>query len=220
MKNLEKYSFTLLELIVAIIIVSIAMTAIPALLGRVASTQEVSIQEKSFFSAYSLVVLLQMQEWDENNTKGNNYYKVLSAENGDDELLCENGTPRTGVSELDNDSGAICAEGNTTSHIGVDPDGNETDGDESTYDDIDDFNGYSTIAGDVNISVGVRYIKDETDYSKKHIFFTDETKDTITDTNMKFVELNITDKNTHKLLSALKYTTSNIGAVKIESRNE
>jgi type II secretory pathway pseudopilin PulG len=214
MKNLKKYSFTLLELIVAIIVVGITITAIPALLNRTTAMQETAIQEKSFFNAYALLTLIQTQEWDENNTKGNNYYKVLTADNGDSELLCI----RNGISQLDNDSGAVCAtDNNKTSPIGVD---DETEGNESTYDDIDDFNGFSTTIDDINISVEVRYISDSGDYSSKNIFFNDESAAATSNTNIKFITLTVKNKNTNALISVLKYSTPNIGMVKIESRNE
>jgi type II secretory pathway pseudopilin PulG len=213
MKNLKKSSFSLLELIVAIVVVGISVTAIPALLTTSNSMQETSIKEKSFFNAFSLITLLQMQEWDENNTKGDNYYKVLTAENGDSELLCS----RKGVIQLDNDSGAVCAsDNNKTSGIGVD---DEVAGDESTYDDIDDFNGYSTIVQDVNISVSVRYMDEENSYSSSYIYFS-ENSNVVSGTNLKFVIVDVTNKDTKELISRLKYISSNIGMVKIESRNE
>jgi len=212
MKNLKKSSFTLIELVVAIIIVGIAVTSIPMLLNTVSKTQETNMKEQSFFSAYSLLNLMQTQEWDENNTVGDNYYKVLTSLNGDNELICT----RKGVEELNNSSGAICAsDNNKTSSIG--PDTGETD--ISLYDDIDDFNNYSTNIGDVNISIQVHYMNDNASYNAKTISFNAETI-TNTDSNIKLVELNVSDSKTHKLIARLKYFTSNIGMIKIESRDE
>jgi type II secretory pathway pseudopilin PulG len=218
MKNLKKYSFTLIELVVAIVVVGIVVTAIPALLNRGASIQETNLKEKSFFNAFALLTLIQTQEWDENNTKDDNYYKVLTAENGDSELKCS----RIGTVLLDNDSGADCANTNhKTSAIGVDS--TETKGDESTYDDIDDFNEFYTVVDDINISVSVRYMDDGVtngvDYSAKNIYFS-ESDAAVSGTNLKFVVLSVRKVDTNELISVLKYTTSNIGMVKIESRNE
>ena len=214
MRNLKKSSFTLIELVVAILVVGIVVTSIPMLLNTVTKNQEVNLKEKSFFNAYALLTLIQTQEWDENNTKGDNYYKVLTSDNGDSNLTCI----RKGVKQLDNDSGAICAsENNKTSAIGVDADENKSD--ESTFDDIDDFNGYSTVVSDINISVKVSYVDDKTDYSSKNIFFNELAHKT-QDSNIKRIELNITNKDTKEVIAVLKYFTSNIGMVKIESRNE
>ena len=210
--NLKKYSFTLIELVIAIIIVGIIITTIPALLNRVAHSQETVAKEKYFFNAFALITLIQTQEFDENNTKENNYYKVLTADGGDDELKC----PRQGVLELNNSSGANCDD-NTTSSIGIDS--SEVEGNESTYDDIDDFNGYSTIVNDANISVKVKYWDDNGNYSAKNIYFS-ENDNPANGTNIKLVELNIANKDTLQPIAKLKYFSSNIGMVKIESRNE
>ena len=213
MKNLKKSSFSLIELVVAIVVIGIVVTAIPMLLSNVSNNQETNLQEKSFFNAFALVTLIQTQEWDENNTKGDNYYKVLTSDNGDGNLTCI----RKGVKQLDNDSGAICAtDNNKTSVIGVDADENKSD--ESTFDDMDDFDGYSTVVSDINITVKVKYVDDKTDYSSKNIFFNELSNSQ--DSNIKRMELNITNKDTKEVIAILRYFASNIGMVKIESRNE
>ena len=212
MKNLKKYSFTLIELIISIIVIGIVVTSIPALLNRTSNIQETTSKDKYFFNSFALLSLIQTQEWDENNTKDDNYYKVLTANGGDSELKCS----RNGVIELDNESGADCAtDNNSTSNIGID----SGESDVSTYDDIDDFNGYSTIVNDANISVKVKYWDDSGDYSAKNIYFS-ENDNPANGTNIKLVEINVTNKDTHKLIAKLKYFSSNIGMVKIESRNE
>jgi len=214
MKSLKKYSFTLIELIVAIIIVGIVVTSIPMLLTSISQSQSTNLKEKSFFNAYALLTLIQTQEWDENNTKGNNYYTVLTSDGGDSELKCI----RQGVKQLDNDSGATCAtDDNKTSAIGVDS--SEDENNVSTFNDIDDFNNYSVVVNDINISVKVNYMQDDADYNLKNIYFNAENIKN-NDSNIKLIELNITNKNTKKEIAILKYFTSNIGAVKIESRNE
>jgi len=214
MKNHKKSSFTLLELIVAIVVVGIAITAIPMLLNVSSNAQKINIEEKSFFNAFSLLTLIQTQEWDENNTQGDNYYKVLTSDNGDSELKCI----RKGVAQLDNDSGAICASDyNKTSAIGVDA--TEDENNVSTFDDIDDFNHYSTIANETNITTTVYYLNDNIDYSSKNLLFEGD-GNKVSDSNIKMVELNITNKDTHQIIAVLKYITSNIGMVKIESRSE
>jgi competence protein ComGC len=212
MKNLKKYSFTLIELIISIIVIGIVVTSIPALLNRTSNIQETTSKDKYFFNSFALLSLIQTQEWDENNTKDDNYYKVLTANGGDSELKCS----RNGVIELDNESGADCAtDNNSTSNIGID----SGESNVSTYDDIDDFNGYSTIVNDANISVKVKYWDDSGDYSAKNIYFS-ENDNPANGTNIKLVEINVTNKDTHKLIAKLKYFSSNIGMVKIESRNE
>ena len=48
MKNLKKYSFSLIELVVAIVIIGIVVTAIPAVLTTSGKTAEINLKEKSF----------------------------------------------------------------------------------------------------------------------------------------------------------------------------
>jgi len=213
MKNLKKCSFTLLELIMSIIIVGIAVTAIPMLLATSTNSIDTISKETSFFNAYSLLTLIQTTEWDENNTKGDNYYKVLTANGGDSELKCD----RNGTIAFNNDSGADC-DNNTTSHIGLDG-VDENKNDVSTYDDIDDFNGYSDGSLEkYDMNVSVKYISDNADYSAKNIYF-NETLSSANGTNVKKIELNVTDKNGN-LIAVLGYYSCNIGAVKIKSRND
>lgn len=195
-------------------IVGIAVTSIPMLLNTVSNNQEVNLKEKSFFNAYALLTLLQTQEWDENNTKGDNYYKVLTSDGGDSELKCI----RSGVVQLDNDSGADCAsDDNKTSSIRIDT--GEDEDNVSTFDDVDDFNNYSVIINDFNITAYISYMNDETDYSVSNIYLNAENLKN-SDSNIKLVELNITNKNTNEIIAVLKYFISNIGMTKIESRNE
>jgi len=212
MKNLKKCSFTLIELIFAIIIVGISVTAVPMLLATSTNSIETISKESSFFNAYALLSLTQTTEWDENNTKGDNYYKVLTAKGGDSELECN----RTGTLSFNNESGADCDD-NKTSHIGLD-DGEDKD-DVSTFDDVDDFNGYSDgNLTNYDLNISVKYISDNADYSARNIYF-NETTNAVSNTNVKKIELNVTDKNGN-LIAVLGYYSCNIGAVKIKSRND
>jgi prepilin-type N-terminal cleavage/methylation domain-containing protein len=214
MKNLKKSSFTLIELVIAMIIIGIVITSIPMILATVSQNFSTSLKSNSFYNAYSTLALIESMDWDENNTKGDNYYKVLTAENGDNYLKCE----RNGTKELDNESGADCAsENNKTSTIGVD---DEDPDDSSTFDDVDDFNGYSIENLQYyNIKVGVRYVQDNANYSAKNIFY-DDNLTTSNNTNIKEIEINVSNKKTGKLVSVIRGKSDNIGAVKIYSRND
>ena len=212
-KNLKKSSFTLIELVISIVIIGIVVTSIPMLLSSSSKFYNNSVKERSFFNAYSLISLITNELWDENNTKGNNYYKVLTSDNGDSELKCT----RIGVVQLNNDSGADCAsDNNKISVVGVDTD--EDEDNVSSFDDLDDFNNYSTTIDDINFSIKVAYLNDEADYSKSNIFFNISSNNN--DSNIKIIEVNVTNEQNNELISSLKYFSSNIGMVKIESRSE
>jgi prepilin-type N-terminal cleavage/methylation domain-containing protein len=210
--NLKKYSFTLIEIIIAMVIVGIAVTAIPMLLNSSSNSMATSLKEDSFFNAYSTISLIQTLNWDENNTKDDKHYKVLTSPNGDSELKCK----RNGIIQLNNKSGADCDD-NTTSHIGID-DGEDRD-DVTTFDDIDDFNGYEIDSfSKYKIKIALYYIDDTADYSKNNIFFNDNKK-VAHDSNIKQIELNITDKN-DKVFSIFRFESFNIGKVKVYSRDD
>ena len=213
MKSLKKSSFTLIEILVAMIVVGIAITAIPMLLNTSAKSISTTLKEDSFYNSYSLISLIQSLNWDENNTKGDNYYKVLTSLNGDSELKCI----RKGVQELDNKSGAECAINNQyTSKIGIDS--GEDKNDITTFDDIDDFNGYvNDNLRKYKLKVGVNYIDDSANYSNKNIFFNNG-KIVNHDSNIKQIEVNVTQNN--KLIAIFRYQSSNIGKVKIYSRDD
>jgi type II secretory pathway pseudopilin PulG len=212
MTNLKKYSFTLIEIIIAMIVVGIAVTAIPMLLNTSSDNLSTSLKEDSFFNAYSTISLIQTLNWDENNTKNDNYYKVLTSFNGDSELKCE----RKGTKQLDNKSGGDCSD-DTVSYIGID-NGEDKD-DVTTFDDIDDFNGYKIDnLSKYKMKIAVYYIDDTADYSKKNIFFNNNKKVTH-DSNIKQIELNITDKN-DKVFSIFRFESCNIGKRKVYSRDD
>jgi len=211
MKNLKKSSFSLLELLIAIVVVGIAVTSIPMLLNSSSKSIGTNLESTVLDSAYSSLMIIEMLDWDENNTKDDNFYKVLTADGGDDELKCV----RKGTKELDNESGADCDD-NKTSHIGID-DGEDAD-DSTTFDDVDDFNGYSiTNLANYDINVTVKYVDDSTDYSAKNIFYNDALTPS-NNTNIKLIELNITDKSGNSV-AILRGESMNIGAVKIYSRS-
>jgi len=214
MKNLKKSSFSLIELVIAIIIVGIAVTSIPMLLNSSSKGIENNLESSIFYNAYSTLAIIENLYFDENNTKGDNYYKVLTADGGDSELKCI----RKGTKELDNESGADCAsDDNKTSHIGIDT--GENANDSTTFDDVDDFDGYSiTNLANYNIDVSVAYIQDNADYSAKNIFYNDSLTPS-NNTNIKEIELNITDKHGN-LISIIRGKSFNIGAVKIYSRSD
>jgi Tfp pilus assembly protein PilV len=215
MKNLKKCSFSLLELVVAIVIIGISVTSIPMFLNTVSNNFSTSSKESSFFNAYALLDLIQKENWDENNTKADNYYKVLTSINGDVALKC----PRKGVLQLNNKSGAECATAdNKTSHIGIDS--GENDNDSTTFDDVDDFNGYSTTVGGYSLSISVFYITDNANnYNSKTIFFNQTNTPLSHDSNIKLINVAVND-SAGNLVARLKYFSSNIGMISIESRNE
>jgi len=221
MKNLRKFkAFTLFEVLVSIIILGIVMATFPFIFQTMTSANKQVLKEEVFFQEFTVLTLINARYFDENNTVGENFYKDLNATGGDSELynnyssLYAGKTSRIGKSDFNNNllrSGST----DTTSPIGLDA--GENTADVSTYDDIDDFNGYSETFLSHTIHVNVKYISDSADYSDDNITLTMNYASTVSNTNIKLITVwcKVGDTN-----MTLKYPTSNIGASKFLSLEE
>ncbi|QCT94892.1 type II secretion system protein [Caminibacter mediatlanticus TB-2] len=228
MKNQRRYkAFSLIELLVAIVILGIIMTTIPLFLQTLVSSSKVTNKEEVFFSQFSLLSLINTRYFDENNTKGFNFYKDLNATGGDSELLNNYSsnfagkTSRLGKTQIENNlyrSGSK----DSVSNIGIDL--GEINNSTITYDDIDDFNGYGehiaygVQSGGYDINVSVKYLSDDTNYSNNDINFDFNFSSVANLTNIKLIKL--TTKLKDGTTIVLTYPTCNIGASKMYSFEE
>ena len=228
MKNQKKSkAFSLIELLVAIVILGIIATTIPLFLEALISSSKVTNKEEVFFSQFSLLSLINTKYFDENNTKEDNFYKDLNATDGDSELL-NNYTSsyagsicRIGKKDINNN---IFRSGSkdSVSQIGVDA--NESENNVSTFDDIDDFNGYvehipfGVQSGGYDINVSVTYLDDNAAYSDNNISFNFNYTNEANLTNIKLIKLTTVLKDGTKIV--LAYPNCNIGASKLYSFEE
>jgi len=217
MKNQKNFKgFTLLELVISIVVLGIVATAFPLILQTVARTGSDVMQEEVIFNELSLMRIILPYYFDENNTKDENYYKDVNVTNGDSELLIDyssdnTGDARLGKSQFDNNkfrSGVS----DTASRIGVDA--GETEGNSSTYDDVDDFNNYSETVHGVNLTITVSYIDDTATYSDENISFNYNYDSVSHHTNIKLIKIN-SDNGV-----SIYYPTCNIGSSKYLSLDE
>lgn len=214
-------AFTLIEILVALIIIGIVAVTIPMMLQTSTATMKTSAKEEVFYQEFSLLRLINSLYFDQNNTVGDNYYKDLNATQGDVALLIHkysNGFNRVGKEEMNNN---ILRSGTnaTVSKIGVDK--GEIKGDDSTYNDVDDYNGFSekilSSYGYVTLHVRVKYIKDNANYSSNDINFTFDYKTPANFTNIKLITIytNLDSQNI-----SISYPTMNIGESKYLSLEE
>ncbi len=221
MKNQKRYSFTLLELLISIIVLSIIMSTIPIFLNTSIFSSKVGARESVFFNEFSLLSLINMKYFDENNTVRDNFYKELNS-SGDSELeilVFNDGFYRLGKKEMNNNkfrSGTNW----TVSNIGIDKEENISD--ITTFDDIDDFNGYGEhvnvgVVGGYDINVSVGYIMDETNYSASEIVFDMNYTFLKSNSNIKLIKVY---SRINGDLIEIEYPTCNIGASKIYSLEE
>ena len=221
MKNQKKYrGFTLFEVLISIIILGIVMTSFPIIFQTMTSANKHILREEMFFQEFTILSLMNQRYFDEKNTIGENFYKDLNATGGDTELLNNESSTfagsvcRIGKKYFNNN---ILRSGSSdiTSVIGLDTGENASD--VSTYDDIDDFNGYTENFLGNTIHVNVRYINDNTNYSASDINFSLNYASTANNTNIKLITIwtQLGDTNL-----TLRYPTCNIGASKFLSLEE
>jgi len=221
MKRQKIYkAFTLFEVLISIIIIGIVMTSFPIIFQTMTSANKQVLKEEVFFQEFTILSLINARYFDENNTIGENFYKDLNATGGDSELLNDSistfagKTSRIGKTDFNNNilrSGSI----DTTSAIGLDT--GEKANDVSTYDDIDDFNGYSESFLNNDIYVNVKYVNDNATYSDQNITFNLNYNSVANNTNIKLITIWCDTGDTN---ITLKYPTSNIGASKFLSLEE
>jgi len=222
MRNQNKFkAFTLLEILISIIILGIIAVSFPVIFQTMTNANKQNIKEEFFFEEFTVLSLITQRYFDENNTIGDNYYKDLNATGGDTELFNNESSTfagsicRIGKKYLNNNilrSGS----GNTTSAIGLDS--GENSSDVSTYDDIDDFNGYNETYLSNTIHVNVKYIEDNATYSDQNITdFEFNYNSDKNNTNIKLITVwcKVGDTNI-----TIRYPTCNIGASKFLSFEE
>ena len=222
MKNPRKSkAFTLIEILVSLIVIGIVAVTLPIMLQTSTNTIKTAAKEEVFYQEFSLLQLINTMYFDENNTKGDNFYKDLNATNGDSELYIikysQGEYNRIGKHQMNNN---ILRSGSnlTVSPIGVDP--GEVFGDDSTYNDIDDFNGFEenlTSFGKVTLKVKVKYITDDANYSSNNIKFDFNYSSDTNFTNIKLIQISTTVDSQEINLS---YPAMNIGESKYLSLEE
>ncbi|GAX88114.1 conserved hypothetical protein [Lebetimonas natsushimae] len=217
MKNLKNSkAFSLFEIVISIVVLGIIAATFPMILQNVTQTAKNVTKEEIILNETSLISMILQYYFDEKNTEGDNFYKDLNASNGDSELLINYYTPyskyaRIGKKEFNNNE-LRSGSGDDVSNIGLDAGENNI----NTYDDIDDFDGYSQVINGVNLTVSVYYIKDDTNYSAEDINFSYnyDYNTTINHTNIKLIKISSKSKDGNV---TLYYPTCNIGASKFLS---
>lgn len=224
MKNQKTYrGFSLLELVFTIVVIGIIATSIPMMLEvtpKVAKSKQI---DRIFYEEFTIGELVTTHYFDENNSKGTNYFKDLNATGGDDELLLDyvyNDNPeRIGKFQLKNQCRDGTDSDQNVSYIGLDS--GETDGNVSSYDDVDDFNGYETNVTSDNypVEVNVSYVSDDTNYSEENVTL-QLSVNPVSQSNIKLIKIigYFPDKSGQKIVYFIP--VFNIGGTKYLSDNE
>jgi prepilin-type N-terminal cleavage/methylation domain-containing protein len=209
----KKGGFTLIELVVAIVVISIALMSVPLLLSQASKSDEFSINQEAILATATKIGDILTYSWDDNLSNENSTAKILDVSNGDNELKRypdNNSSRRKGnfKSQYRRKFYATIHNANTLISLKT-PKGA-----------IDDFNGeiltlnsggISDYKIDINLSTSVFYISDKADYNQTILNFGDiNITRQVLSTNIKMIEVNATD-STGKLITTLRAFTTNIG---------
>ena len=222
--RVAKKAFTLIEVLLAIIVISIAISAVPAVMKQTQRSTDFAIAQESLLASTTKLYSIYSYRWDENSSDDPDtpYYVKVVNTNGDDELNNSTGDGfRIGhIRQNGRNKFFTSSEHNATLPAHFD-DASEVD---AEIDDIDDFHNTNSIITtatggsvdykrDLNMSVKVMYVDDEADYNQSNINFTFLTTNTVTGTtNIKMIEVNATALIVDKNISfVLRGYVSNLG---------
>lgn len=213
---------SMIELVIAIVVMGIAMMTLPMMLTRVQENNAFSLQQEAIFMARTQIGDILTYPWDENSIQ-NDIAIVLDVSNGDNNLTRFpdiNSTRRVGHIE-----GNKRRKFNTTQIFASTTLGLETG--EAIPDDIDDLNtnihtllnasdtnattGYKL--SDTNMTIRVIYVSDDTNYTKNTIDFSFPTTSMPINqtTNIKMITLTLQNVMIDGNITFRAYS-SNIGA--------
>ncbi len=210
-------SFTLIELIFAIIVISIAMLAIPPLFRQLSTQTQESLKSEAVLQSYRTILSILTYAWDENSpSPDTNRSFILDVTNGDSELD-RNGASRFRRADFGQKVSRKFFPNATYATTTLGPEG----GDE---DDIDDFDGkvehITKEAGDIlldmNLTTKVNYISDNANYSSATLGFTIPVASAAASTNIKLIEVNATSANGDLVI--LRAFSCNVGEPRLESK--
>ncbi|SMC10102.1 prepilin-type N-terminal cleavage/methylation domain-containing protein [Nitratiruptor tergarcus] len=209
-----KRSFSLLELIFAIVVISIVMMAIPGIFTQTTSSIEEIIKKEAVFYAYFQNGNILTYRWDENSKiqdYNTSYTVALNTKGGDNELKA------TKVNNPNYRIGAVSRQIDL-SRFASDTLGLESG--ESFADDIDDFNNkvitvkkeQDDFIVDMNIKTKISYLQDSSDYTQTNLSFSHLSPSLDTSslsTNLKLIETNVTDPHNKTILIMRAFACNN-----------
>jgi len=204
---MKKHGFSLVELVLSIVVIGISLMTIPLMLGQSSKSNQYALMQESILAARTKMGNILSFKWDDNAKDINkSIIRVLDVRLGNVDLnrsslgnirrkghIKESGRRRMSNFERNASLGQEVAD---------------------EFNDIDDFDGESVLVApanfgeegkfdyvdaDLNLTTIVRFISDDTNYSKQTINFdfnvSSATNDVNKSTNIKMIELNATSKN-------------------------
>ena len=230
--KIAKYAFTLIEVLIAIIVISIAISAVPFVMKQTQKSTDFSIAQESLLASTTKIYSIYSYRWDENSSDDpeNPYYVKVINTNGDNELSNNaNSGFRIGHIQQNGRNKFFTSTEHNATPVANFGSGSEVD---TIIDDIDDFNGKSytitTTGGssvdykrDLNMNIRVIYIDDNATYSDSNMTFNFSTNSISNTTNIKMIEINSTATIIDKSISfILRGFVSNLGESSLYYRSK
>ena len=217
----KRPGLTLIELVVAIVVISIALMSVPMLLSQANRSNEFSLNQEAILAGATKMGDVLSYPWDERLVNSDETKYILDVQNGDNELDRYpdiNSTRRVGNFKSKYRRKFYNDQRYASTILGHDK-GNE-------FDDIDDFNGVSVhIEGgngvgdylkDFNLTTTIKYINDQTDYNDTIVTMDINKTHKTQSTNIKMVEVEIIDNTTNEqTIATFRSFSSNIGSYEL-----
>jgi hypothetical protein len=215
----------LIELMIAIVIMGIALASVPIMMEKANEADTLALQQEAIMLAATQMSNVATLPWDEeenNVTRNGGYAKFLDVTDNSGTSFSfgrSAGTEyRVGGLSMNANRGLFRRKfyhSVVFASNALGPDAGENAADTSTFDDIDDFNGYAyTISRDsanidykFNYSVGVSVRYHQNDITNSN--------NTGNSTNVKFVTVNVREATTNDTNVSLYAFMTNIGETKI-----
>lgn len=212
---------SMIELVIAIVVMGIAMMTLPMMLTTVQSNNTFAMQQEAILIARTQMGDIITYPWDEYSTNSNSDFAVLDTNSSDlTSSIYKRSPDQNSTRRVGHVKGNKRRKFFSTKVYASYPLGQEG----TEYDDIDDFNdenkGLSNDANDTNATIGYKVYKDLnmtisvkyiSDINSTVIFDFNQTSAPIGTTNIKMIQVSLTNSQLDGNIS-LRAFSCNIGA--------
>lgn len=227
---MKRNGFSLVELVLSIVVIAIALMTVPLMLNQSSKSNQYALMQESILAARTKMGNVLSFKWDQNASDLNgSVVRVVDVTDGAAALN------RITYSDQNRRKGHVKEDRRRRM---IDNETNASLGLEGTdFDDIDDFHNESSIVApagggvegkfdylddDLNLTVMVKYISDDINYSKQNLNFDFNVSsapnfDATHSTNIKMIELNASSTN-NDVPFLFRTFSCNIGQSKLYER--
>ncbi len=231
---MKRAAFSLIELVLAIVIIAISLMTIPLMLSQSGNNNSFAISQETIFAARTKIGNILTHQWDANSTENNGsitYIRVLDVLDGNASLdrLALTGTldDNRRIGHVQNNfrrrfhDDNITVAGVVLPSGGVDLNNTSIDQFHGDFVSYDSFTGFDYVR-DFNLSTSIFYIDDDANYTNQNINFNfDETtrqniNNIVNSTNIKMIE--VVAQSEDGISFTFRTFSSNIGQTDLLSR--